>query len=193
MTAPMSKLRALAGIVVALVICGCSSVGTELRRVDDIGKLPHDARIGLVEFTQCGAGYLDRLNPDYYWQDAKATFLLTCTEMGYPGTFHDRLLQRLEERLGRKLVRIRSDKPFLAKVVLKDAEKLGLDYVLGGELLAMGETAKEDVISAHLFVARVDDRKVVLKGRVKKTAARGRMQNIIDEVADELFVKAFAE
>lgn len=189
----MSKLRALAGIVVALVICGCSSVGTELRRVDEVGKLPQNARIGLVEFTQCGAGYLDRLNPDYYWQDAKATFLLTCTEMGYPRTFHDRLLHRLEERLGRKLVRIRSDKPFLAKVVLKDAEKLGLDYVLGGELLAMGETAKEDVVSAHLFVVRVDDRKIVLKGRVKKTAARGRMQNIIDEVADELFMKAFAE
>ena len=189
----MKSLRAWSGIVVALAVCGCAAVGTDMRRPGSVGSLPQDAKIGLVEFTQCGAGYLDRLNPDYYWQDAKANFLLSCTEMGYPGTFHDGLRQRLEERLGKKLVPVRSDKPFLARVVLRDAEKLGLDYVLGGELLAMGETAREDVVSAHLFAVRVVDRKVVLQGRVTKTGPRGRMQNIIDAVADGLFVKAFAE
>lgn len=189
----MKRLRSWTGIVVALALCGCAAVGTDMRRTYGIGSLPQDARIGLVEFRQCGASYLDRLNSDYYGQDTKAAFLLSCTEMGYPRTFSETLRQRLEERLGRKLVRVRSDKPFMAKAVTRDAEKLGLDYVLGGDLLAMGETATEAVVSTQLFAVRVTDRKVVLQGRIKKTAARGSMQNVIDAVADELFMKAFAE
>src|SRR5512144_572547 len=123
MTAPMKRFRAFAGIVVVtLAICGCAAGGKELHRLDGVGKLPQDARIGLVEFKQCGAGYLDRLNPEYYGQDVKAKFLLTCTERGYPKEFQDGLRQRLEERLGRKLARVKSDKPFLPKAVLRDAE-----------------------------------------------------------------------
>ena len=195
MTASMKRLRAWAGVVVvALAICGCAAGGgAALRRLDGVGRLPQDAKIGLAEFRQCGAAYLDRLNPEYYGQDAKAKFLFTCTEMGYPNAFQEGLRLRLEARLGKRLVRVKSDKPFMAKSVLRDAEKLGLDYVLSGDLLAMGETGKEAVASAQLFVVRVADRKVILQGWVKKTAERGKMQNVIDAVADELFAKAFAD
>ena len=189
----MKSLRAWTGVVVALALCGCAAVGMDLRRPSVVDKLPQDAKIGLVEFRQCGASYLDRLNTDYYGRDSKAAFLLSCTEMGYPRAFHDRLRQRLEERLGKKLVRVKSDKPFIAKVVTSDAEKLGVDYVLGGDLLAMGETAGGAVVSTQLFAVRVADRKVVLQGRFKKTDARGKLQNVIDAVADELFMKAFGE
>jgi hypothetical protein len=97
------------------------------------------------------------------------------------------------QRLGKKLVRVNSDKPFMAKVALRDAGKQGLDYVLAGDLLAMGDTANEAVVSAQLFAVRVSDRKVVLQGRVRKTGSRGTMQNVIDAVADELFDKAFVD
>lgn len=180
-------------VVLVLVICGCVADGTGLRRPDGMGKLPQDARIGLAEFKQCGAAYLDRLNPDYYEQDRKALFLLTCTEYGFPRTFYDGLRQRIEQRLGKKLVRVNSDKPFMAKVALRDAGKQGLDYVLAGDLLAMGDTADEAVVSAQLFAVSVSDRKVVLQGRVRKTGPRGTMQNVIDAVADELFDKAFVD
>ena len=189
----MKSLRAWTGILAALALCGCAAVGSDLRRPGGVNRLPLDARIGLVEFRQCGAAYLDRLNPDYYGKDTKATFLLSCTQMGYPKAFHDGLLQRLEERLGKKLVRVRTDKPFSAKEVLRDAEKLGLDYVLGGDLSAMGETGDEAVVSAQLFALSVANRKVVLHGRIKKSDSRGRMPNVIDAVADELFLKAFIE
>lgn len=190
----MKSVRDWAAVVVAaLAVCGCAADGTELRRLDGIGKLPRDARIGLTEFRQCGAAYLDRLNPDYYEQDRKALFLLTCTEFGFPKTFHDGLRQRLEQRLGKKLVRVNSDKPFMAKAALRDAGKQGLDYVLAGDLLAMGDTADEAVVSAQLFAVRIADRKVVLQGRVRKTGPRGNMQNVIDAVADELFEKAFVD
>lgn len=193
MTALLKSLRAWAGIVVALAICGCVTVGSDLRRLSGVGRLPRDARIGLVELKQCGEGYLASLDPDGYGQDPKATFLLTCTQLGYPGIFYNGLRQRLEERLGKKLVHVRLDNPFRPKVVLRDAEKLGLDYLLVGDLLAMGETTTEAVILTRLFAIRVADRKVVLKGRIKKTAARGKMQNVIDAVADELYQKAFAD
>lgn len=182
------------GVVAAvLTICGCVASGTGFRRLDDVGRLPQDARIGLAEFRQCGASYLDRLNPDYYGQDRKALFLLTCTEYGHPKAFHDGIHQRLEQRLGKKIVRVNTDKPFMLKVVLRDAEKLKLDYVVAGDLLAMGDTADEAVVSAQLFVVRVADRKVVLQGRDRKTGPRGTLQNVIKAVADELYEKAFVD
>jgi hypothetical protein len=189
----MKRLRYRAVAVVVAALCGCVASGTGLHRLGDVAALPRDARIGLVEFRKCGAGYLDRLNPEYYEQDRNARFLLTCTELGHPRTFSDALRQRIEQRLGKKLTRVRSDKTFSAKVVLRDAEKLGLDYVLGGDLLAMGDSETEALVSTQFFVVRVADRKVVLQGMVRKTGARGRIQNIIDEVADELFEKAFVE
>jgi len=194
MAAPMKIFRSWAVVVVVLAsLCGCVAGGTDLHRLSDVGALPRDARIGLVEFRKCGAGYLDRLNPDYYEQDRNARFLLTCTELGHPWTFSDSLRQRLEQRLGKKLVRVKSDKPFSAKVVLRDAEKLGLDYVLGGDLLAMGDSESEALVSTQFFGVRVADKKVVLQGMVRKTGARGRTENVIDAVADELFDKAFVE
>ena len=190
----MKIYRAFAGFVAAvLFICGCAAGGRELHRPEGAGRLPLTAKIGLTEFKRCGAAYLDRLNPTYYGQDAKAGFLLECTELGYPKTFQNRLRQRLEERLGKKLAMVRSDKPFLAKTVLHDGEKQGLDYVLAGDLLAMGETAREAVAASQLYAVRVADRKVVRLGLVKKTDARGKMQNVIDAVADELYVKVFAD
>lgn len=193
MAALLKSLRGSAGIFVTLAICGCVAVGSDSPRLSGVGSLPRDARIGLVELKQCGEGYLASLDPADYGHDSKATFLLTCTKLGYPGIFHDGLRQRLEERLGKKLVHVSSEKPFRPKGVLEDAEKLGLDYLLVGDLLAMGETTTEAVILTRLFALRMADRKVVLKGRVKKSDARGNMQNVIEAVADELFAKAFVD
>jgi hypothetical protein len=190
--------RLTRGLVAAalLTLAGCSTgAGSKggLRRLDGAGPIPAEARIGLTEFHRCGGAYLDRLNPAYYDEDVKAAFLLECTELGYPRTFQSRLRQRLEERLGKKLVLVRSERPFLPKAVLHDAEQQGLDYVLAGDLLGMGETASETLVSTYLFAVRVADRKVVLLGRVKKGGAPGRMESVIDEVADVLFARAFAD
>jgi hypothetical protein len=191
MTAFLDISRTLSGVVVSLAICGCTAGGSRLFGPGSGGKLPRDARIGLVALQQCGEGYLSRLKPEQYKRDKKAAFLLTCTQLGYPATFHAGLRQGLEKRLGKDLVSVRAGAPFSAKDVLKDAEQLGLEYLLIGDLLAMGETAKEAAILSQLVAMRVADRKVVLKIRIKKTASLGELQHVIDEVADELFDQAF--
>lgn len=165
----------------------------ELHRLATIGGLPEGAKIGLVDITQCGAGYMSRLGPDDFGQDRKVRFLRTCTEFGYPRTFHDEFQHRLEQRLGKKLARIATDRPFMAKAVAGEAEKLGLDFAVAGDLLAMGETGNEAVVAAQLFVVRVVDGKVVVQGVVKKNGPRGTLPKVVDAVADLLYDRSFVD
>jgi len=185
------------GLLVALLLmCGCAT-GTvssvELRRLDDVGALPRNARIGMTDFTVCGGSYLDKLNLDYHAHDTRAVFYHKCTEMGHPQTFYHRLRLRLEERLGRKLVLVKTVKSFKPKQVLHDADKLGLEYVVAGDLLYLGEADIKTVVSALFYLIRVADRKIVVVGRVKKDGARGKVLTVIDDVADELFNKMYGE
>ena len=183
------------GLLVALLLlCGCATVGFDsltLHRLDDVGALPRDARIGLTEFTVCGGSYLDKLNLDYHEQDAKAIFYHKCTELGHPQTFSHRLRLRLEEKLGRKLVLVKTDKSFKPKPVLHDADKLGLEYVIAGDLLYLGEADNKTVVSALFYLIRVADGKIVVVGRVKKDGDIGKVLKVIDDVADELYSKAY--
>jgi hypothetical protein len=181
----------LAGV---LLVCGCATFAgntRDLHRLKDVGALPKDARIGMTVFTVCGGSYLDKLNPEYYGQDAKAIFYRACTDLGHPQTFSNRFRQRLEERFGRKLVVVKEDKPFKPKQVLRDAEKLGLDYVIAGDLHYIGEKDSNTVVSAAFYLISVADAKIVVVGRVRKNGPIGQVEKVIDEVADELFVTSF--
>ena len=191
----MKKNAGWVGLLVALLlICGCATGGVDslaLHRADDAGALPGDARVGLTEFTVCGGSYLDKLKRDRQGQDAKAAFFHTCTELGHPQTFSRRLRQRLEERLGRKLVQVRTDKSFKPKQVLRSADKLGLEYVIAGDLLYLGEADNRTVVSALFYLIRVADGKTMVVGRVKKEGAIGQVLKVIDDAADELFAAAY--
>jgi len=183
------------GLLVALLLlCGCATGGVDslaLRRADDVAALPGDARVGLTEFTVCGGSYLDKPGREQQAQDAKAVFFRTCTELGHPQTFSHRLRQRLEERIGRKLVQVRTDKSFKPKQVLRSADKLGLEYVIAGDLLYLGEADNRTVVSALFYLIRVGDGKTVLVGRVRKDGGIGKVLQVIDEVADELYATAY--
>ena len=183
------------GLLIALLlVCGCATGGVDslaLRRADDVGPLSRDARVGLTEFTVCGGSYLDKLKRNRQGQDAKAAFFHTCTELGHPQTFSRRLRQRLEERLGRKLVPVRTDKSFKPKQVLRAADKLGLEYVIAGDLLYLGEADNRTVVSVLFYLIRVEDGKTMVVGRVMKDGAIGQVLQVIDEVADDLFAKAY--
>lgn len=193
---PLVKTNSgLAGLlVVLLLICGCAT-GTvnqsTLRRLDKVGTLPMNARVGMTDFTVCGESYLDKLNPDKHKQDAKAVFYRTCTKLGHPQTFSNRLQLRLEEKFGRKIVLVKAGKSFMPKLVLREAKKQGLDYVIAGDLLYLGEADNKTVVSALLFLIRVADGKLMVVGRVKKEGAIGKVLDVIDEVADELFARAY--
>lgn len=191
----MKAYAGLAGLLAALLlICGCATGGagsSTLRRLDKVGPLPVSARVGMTEFTVCGGSYLDKLNPDYRQQDAKAVFYRACTELGHPRTFSGRLRLRLEEKLGRKLVLVKADKSFTPKSVLREAKKLGLDYVIAGDLLYLGEAEGNTVVSTLLFLIRVSDGKLMVVGRVKKEGAIGKVLDVIDDVADELYARAY--
>ena len=181
-------------LLALLLVCGCATGAgnsTALHRLNDVRALPKDARIGMTEFTVCGGSYLDKLNLDYHEQDAKAIFFHKCTELGHPQTFSRRLRLRLEDRLGRKLVLVKADKAFKPKQVLYDADKLGLEYVVAGDLLYLGEADNKTVVSAMFYLIRVADRKIVVVGRVKKTGAIGKVLKVIDDVADELFARVY--
>jgi len=184
-----------AGLLVALLlVCGCATGGVDslaLHRQDDVKALPRDALVGLTEFTVCGGSYLDKLTRDQHGQDAKAVFFHKCTEMGYPQIFSRRLRQRLEEKLGSKLVLVKTDKSFKPKQVLRSADKLALDYVIAGDLLYLGEADNKTVVSVLFYLIRVEDGKTMVVGRVMKEGAIGKVLQVIDEVADELFAKAF--
>ena len=191
----MKRYSGFAGLIGALLlICGCATGAVNqsaLRRLDNVGTVPKNARVGMTDFTVCGGSYLDKLNPDYHQQDARAVFYRTCTELGHPQTFSGRLRQRLEERLGRKLVLVKADKSFKPKPVLREAKKLGVEYVIAGDLLYLGEAEGKTVVSALLFLIRVSDGKLVVVGRIKKDGAIGRVYDVIDDVADELIAKAY--
>lgn len=191
----MKTYSGLIGLLVALLlVCGCATGAfnsRELRRLDDVGALPKNARVGMTEFTVCGGSYLDKLSVDYHQQDTKAIFFHKCTELGHPQTFSHRFRQRLEERLGRKLVLVKADKSFKPKMVLRDAHKLGLEYVIAGDLLYLGEANNKTVVSALPYLIRVADGKIVVVGRVDKDGAKGKVLKVIDDVADELFSKAY--
>jgi hypothetical protein len=177
-----------------LLLSGCATLDGDslaLRRQDDVGALPRDARVGLTEFTVCGGSYLDKPGRDRKGQDAKADFFRTCTELGHPQTFSHRLRQRLEERLGRKLVPVRADKSFKPKQVLRSAEKLGLEYVIAGDLLYLGQADNRTVVSALFYLIRVEDGKTMVVGRVNRDGEIGRVLQVIDGVADELFAAAY--
>jgi hypothetical protein len=183
------------GLLVALLlISGCATGAgnsVTLRRLDDVRALPKNARIGFTDFTVCGGSYLDKLNLDYHEQDSKAVFYHKCTELGHPQTFSRRVQLRLEGKLGRKLVLVKTDKPFKPKLVLRDADKLGLEYVIAGDLLYLGEADNKTVVSALFYLIRVADRKIVVVGRVKKDGSIGKVLKVIDDVADELFATAY--
>ena len=184
----------IALLVALLLVCGCATSGFDslaLRRLDDVGALPKDARVGMTEFTVCGGSYLDKLNRDRHEQDAKAVFYNRCTELGHPQTFSHRLRLRLEEKLGRKLVLVKAPKPFKPKPVQRSADKLGLEYVVAGDLLYLGEADNKTVVSALLYLIRVADGKIVVAGRAKKDGAIGDILKVIDDVADELFATAY--
>ena len=186
-----------AGLLVALLLLsGCATGGVDslaLHRQGDVAALPRDARAGLTEFTVCGGSYLDKLNRGQQGQDAKAVFYHTCTELGHPQTFSRRLRLRLEERLGQKLVLVRTDKSFKPKLVLRAADKLGLEYVIAGDLLYLGEADNRTVVSALFYLIRVEDGKTMVVGRVRKAGDIGKILKVIDDVADELFAKAYEE
>ena len=185
------------GLLVALLlVCGCATGGVDslaLHRPDDVGALPRDARVGLTEFTVCGGSYLDKLGRDQHGQDARAAFYRTCTELGHPQTFSHRLRQRLEEKLGRKLILVKTDKSFRPKQVLRAADKLGLEYVIAGDLLYLGEAEGRTVVSALFYLIRVADGKTMVVGRVKKDGDIGKVLKVIGDVADELFATAYKE
>ena len=185
----------LSGLLLSLLlVCGCATLDGDslaLRRQDDVGALPRDARVGLTDFTVCGGSYLDKLGRDQQGRDAKAAFFRTCTELGHPQTFSHRLRQRLEERLGRKLVPVRTDKSFRPKQVLHSAEKLGLDYVIAGDLLYLGQADNRTVVSALFYLIRIEDGKTMVVGRVSKEGEIGKVLQVIDGVADELFATAY--
>jgi hypothetical protein len=185
------------GLLIALLlVCGCATGGVDslaLHRAEDVGALPRDARVGLTEFTVCGGSYLDRQKRDRHGQDAKADFYHSCTELGHPQTFSRRLRQRLEERLGRKLVPVKTDKSFKPKTVLRSADKLGLEYVIAGDLLYLGEAEGRTVVSALFYLIRVADGKTMVVGRVNKAGDIGKVLKVIDEVADELYSTAYKE
>lgn len=178
-------------LVVLMLVSGCVTGGDSLalHRPDDVGVLPRDARIGVTEFTVCGGNYLDKAKRD----QAKAVFYRTCTELGHPQTFSHRLRQRLEERLGRKLVLVKTDKSFKPKQVLRSSDKLGLEYVIAGDLLYLGESEGRTVVSALLYMIRVFDGKTMVVGRSKKDGDIGKVLTVIDEVADELYATAYKE
>lgn len=183
-------------LLLLLLMCGCAT-GTlnsiDLHRLDDVAALPKNARIGMTEFTVCGGSYLDKLNLDYHEQDGKAIFYHKCTELGHPQTFSHRLRLRLEEKLGKKLVLVKTGKSFKPKQVLHDADKLGLEYVIAGDLIYLGEADNKTVVSALFYLIRIADENIVVMGRVKKEGAIGEILKVIDNVADELFVKAYKD
>jgi len=183
-------------LVVLLLLCGCATVGVDslaLHRSGDVKALSRDARVGLTDFTVCGGSYLDKLTREQQRQDAKAVFFRTCTELGHPQTFSHRLRTRLEERLGRKLVPVRMDKSFKPKQVLRSADKLGLEYVIAGDLLYLGEADNRTVVSVLFYLIRVEDGKTMVVGRVNRDGEIGKVLRVIDEVADELYDKAYKE
>jgi hypothetical protein len=193
---PLVKIfPAWIGLMVAVMLaCGCAMVTVnpkDLHRLEGIKALPKDARVGLTDFIVCGGSYLDKLNPGYHKQDAKAIFFHSCTELGHPQTFSHRFRQRLEERLGRKLVSVKSDKPFKPKQVMRDAEKLGLDYVIAGDLLYLGERDNKTVVSALFYFINLTEAKIVVVGQAKKEGPIGQVNKVIDDVADELFALAY--
>lgn len=185
----------LVGLLIALLLisgCATGAVNSKaLRRMEGIGALPKDARVGMTEFTVCGGSYLDKLNTDYHGQDAKAVFYHKCTEIGHPQTFSNRLRLRMEEKLGRNLILVKEDKPFKPNLVRRNANRLGLEYVVAGDLLYLGEAEGKTVVSALLYLMRVADGKLVVVGWVKKDGAIGSVLDVIDEVADDLFEKAY--
>ena len=191
----MKTYYGLAGLLAALLlIAGCATAtvnSSALHRLENVGAVPKNARVGITDFTVCGGSYLDKLNVDYHQQDAKAVFYHTCTELGHPQTFSNRVRLRLEEKLGRKLVLVKAVKPFLPKPVLREAKKLGLEYVIAGDLLYLGEAESKSVVSALLFLIRVADGKLMVVGRVKRDGAIGKVEGVIDDVADELFARAY--
>ena len=183
-------------LIALLLMCGCSSVAVnskELHRLDKVHALSKSARIGITEFTVCGGSYTEKLKPEYLDQDSKAVFFRKCTDLGHPKTFYTRLRHRLEEKLGRKLVQVTSEKSYKPKQVYHDAEKLGLEYVIAGDLLYLGEKDNATVVSALFYLVRVADGKIVVVGRVKNDGSIGTVLKVIDNVADELYAKIYED
>ena len=79
----------------------------------------------------------------------------------------------------------------LIRVVNAFFEAPSLDYVIAGDLLYLGEADNKTVVSALFYLIRVADGKIVVVGRVKKDGDIGKVFKVIDDVADELFSKAY--
>lgn len=186
----------IALVAMAMMLAGCATGPArtkELRRLDNAAKLPLTAKVGMTTFNKCGGAYLDRLNREYHATDSKAILYQRCTDRGYPAAFQSRLRLRLEDRLGRKLAIVSSDKPFKANLVYKDAERLGLDYVIAGDQLYAAENDEVSVVHVLFYVISVKERKIIMLGQVKKDGGKGKMTDVIDAVADELFARAYTD
>lgn len=179
---------AFAILTILLFLAGCSTTPKELTRLDDASAIPRTARIGITEFNNCGAGYQERHTDSH---DEKIRFFKKCTTMGHPVVFSEQLRSRLEERLGKKLVAVKSAKPYKPKQVLRDAKQLKLDYIIAGDLLYLGESESKNVVESLFYIIRVQDARIILAGGVKKTGRRGDTLQLIDKMADELYFKAY--
>ncbi len=182
---------ALAILTILFFLAGCSTTPKELTRLDDASAIPRNAKIGITKFNNCGAGYQERHTDSADSHDEKIRFFKKCTTMGHPVVFSEQLRSRLEERLGKKLVTVKSAKPYKPKQVLRDAKQLKLDYIIAGDLLYLGESESKNVVESLFYVIRVQDARIILAGGVKKTGRRGDTLQLIDKMADELYFKAY--
>lgn len=180
-------------LAAVLSICGCAHSTMDLHALSGFEKLPANARVGLAQFKKCGGVYLDRLNLEYYQEDAKAIQFLKCTEEGKPKIFDSGLRHHLEERLGTKLVVVKSAQPYRPEQLLVDAELLHLEYIVSGDLLFLVQNDRKTAVSVFFYMLRVADGKVLMKGWVKKTGAAENIKQTIDEVANELYAKLYGE
>jgi len=186
----------IAFALLTVMLSGCATGSTrtkELRRLDNAAKLKFNGKVGMTNFSKCGGAYLDRLNPDYHEVDSKAVLYQKCTELGYPTVFQNKLRSRLEQNLGKRLTAVNTDKNFKANLVFKEAERLGLDYVISGDQLYLAENESNAVVSVLFYVISVSEKKIVLLGRVQKNGDKGKLPELIDAVADELFYKAYLD
>jgi TolB-like protein len=194
MRADVKRYPGWIGLLVALLLNGCAGGilnSRELHRLEGVDSLPRESRIGMTEFTVCGGGYLETLAHESLKQDQKAIFFHKCTELDNPRIFTTRLRHRLEQRLGRKLEMVETDKSYKPQQVMHDAEKRGVQYVIAGDLLYLGEKDNKTVVTALFYLISVSDKKIVVVGRVKKDGPMGKVLKVIDDVADELFAKAY--
>ena len=176
-----------------LLMAGCSTTPKGLRRIDGAMAIPRNAKVGITEFNNCGGGYQEKHDSSTDAQDWKTQFFKKCREMGHPHVFSKRLHLRLEEHIGKRLVTVKSAKPHKPKQVLMDAAQLDLDNIIAGDLLYLGESEKRTVAESLFYVIRVRDSRIILAGGVKRISETAKTLELIVEIANELYTKAYTD